>query len=90
MLLVSVDPEHDSPELLRDYVRQFDPAFHAATGEPDAVRAFAAGFGVPYATVALSEYASTIDHGAGVFLVAPDGIAAYSGAPHDARAARAG
>jgi protein SCO1 len=84
VLLVSVDPEHDEAPLLRDYVRRFDPTFDAATGDPDAVRAFAAAFGTPYAKVALSEDAYTMDHGAGVFLVAPDGIAAYSGAPHDA------
>jgi len=84
VLLVSVDPEHDRASLLGDYVRHYDPTFHAATGNPDAVRAVAAAFGVPYARVALGEGAYTIDHGAGVFLVAPDGIAAYSGAPHDA------
>lgn len=84
VLLVSVDPEHDRPSLLKDYVRHFDPSFHAATGDPDAVRAVSAAFGVPYAKVARSEDAYAIDHGAGVFLVAPDGIAAYSSAPHDA------
>ena len=60
-----------------------DPAFLAATGEPPAVAAVAAGFGVPYAKVASGADAYTVDHGAGVFFVAPDGIAAYSSAPHD-------
>jgi protein SCO1/2 len=84
VLLVSVDPEHDRPETLAAYVRHFDAGFHAATGDPGAVAAVAAAFGVPYAKVSLDAGTYTIDHGAGVFFVAPDGIAAYSGAPHDA------
>ena len=84
VLLVSVDPEHDRVAVLRDYVHHFDPAFLAATGEPGAVAAVAAGFGVPYAKVAMDVGQYTIDHGAGIFVVAPDGIAAYSAAPHDA------
>jgi len=84
VLLVSVDPEHDQPALLADYVRHFDPSFHAATGDPAAVATVAAGFGVPYAKVAPGADAYSVDHGAGIFFVAPDGIAAYSSAPHDA------
>jgi protein SCO1/2 len=84
VLLVSVDPEHDRGPLLKDYVRHYDATFLAATGEPSAVASVAAGFGVPYAKVALGSDAYTIDHGAGIFFVAPDGIAAYSSAPHDA------
>ena len=84
VLLVSVDPEYDRAPLLRDYVRFYDPAFLAATGDPSAVASVAAGFGVPYAKVATDSDTYTVDHGAGVFFVAPDGIAAYSSAPHDA------
>jgi protein SCO1/2 len=84
VLLVSVDPEHDRVSLLRDYVRHFDRTFRAATGDPAAVSAVAAGFGVPYAKVVPGAGSYTIDHGTGIFFVAPDGIAAYSGAPHDA------
>jgi len=39
---------------------------------------------VPYAKVAPGADAYSVDHGAGIFFVAPDGIAAYSSAPHDA------
>jgi protein SCO1 len=84
VLLVSVDPERDHPEVLAAYVRQFDPAFLAATGEPSAIAAVAGGFGVPLGKVASDAGSYTVDHGAGIFIVAPDGIAAYSSAPHDA------
>lgn len=32
--LVTVDPEHDRPAVLRDYLGRFDPAFTGLTGEP--------------------------------------------------------
>lgn len=84
VLLVTVDPERDSPEALAAYVRSFDPAFLGATGEQSAISAIAGGFGVPVNRVALDADSYTVDHGAGVFIVAPDGIVAYSSAPHDA------
>lgn len=31
--LVSVDPQRDTPERLKEYIRHFDPTFKAATGE---------------------------------------------------------
>lgn len=84
VLLVSVDPEHDRPETIAAYVRFFDPTFLGATGDAPAIAALAARFGVPYAKAALDgEGGYTVDHGAGVFVVAPDGIVAYSGPPHD-------
>jgi protein SCO1/2 len=39
--LVSVDPQRDTPESLRDYVHYFDPTFHGLTGSPDAISALA-------------------------------------------------
>jgi protein SCO1/2 len=84
VLLISVDPEYDTAERLAAYVRSFDPDFLGATGDPAAIAAVAAGFGVPHARVAAGTDGYTIDHGSGVFVVAPEGIVAYSGAPHDA------
>ena len=34
VLLISVDPERDTPENMHQYVRAFDPAFIGATGTP--------------------------------------------------------
>lgn len=85
VLLVSVDPERDTPELLATYVRFFDPAFLAATGTPDAIATAATAFGVPYAKVDLPEGGYTLDHGSGLFVVGPHGdIAAFLSAPHEA------
>jgi protein SCO1/2 len=86
VLLISVDPDHDTAERIAAYVRSFDPDFLGATGDPAAVAAVAAGFGVPHAKVAVGADSYTVDHGAGIFFVAPEGLVAYSSAPHDAEA----
>lgn len=86
VLMISVDPERDTPEVLARYLRFFDRGFDGATGDARAVAAAAAAFGVPYARVAFESGGYTVDHGAGVFIVGPGGgIRAYSSAPHDAQ-----
>jgi protein SCO1/2 len=85
VLLVSVDPERDTQDILAPYVRFFDPAFLGARGSLEATAAAAAAFGVPYAKVVLPEGGYTLDHGSGIFVVGPDGgNEAYLSSPHDA------
>ncbi|HET9694573.1 MAG TPA: SCO family protein [Steroidobacteraceae bacterium] len=82
VMLFTVDPERDTPERLREYVRFFDASFGAATGTLDGVQQAAAAFAVPFAKVPLPQGGYTMDHGAGVFFVAPDGtVLAYSSPP---------
>jgi protein SCO1/2 len=86
VLLVSVDPERDTPAILKAYVQFFDPAFAAATGTADGVATAAAAFSVPYARVARADGGYTMDHGAGLFFVSPAGaLAAYASPPLDPR-----
>jgi protein SCO1/2 len=85
VLLVSVDPERDTPAILKPYVTFFDPAFMGATGTLTATGQAAAAFAVPFAKVSLPGGGYTMDHGAGLFFVSPAGaIAAYSSPPLDA------
>jgi protein SCO1/2 len=85
VLLITVDPERDSPERLAAYVHFFDPDFMAAAGSLEATAATAAAFGVPYAKVAMPGGGYTMDHGSGIFVVGPSGgVDAYLSAPHDA------
>jgi protein SCO1/2 len=82
VLLFTVDPERDTPALLRDYVRFFDPTFGAVTGTAEGVRQAAGTFAVPYAKVSLPGGGYTMDHGAGLFFVGPDGSnVAYASPP---------
>jgi len=49
VVMVSVDPERDDVEHLREYVQAFDPAFLGATGDLAAVERAAASYGVFFA-----------------------------------------
>jgi protein SCO1/2 len=82
VLLITVDPERDTPPRLKEYVRFFDASFGAATGTLAGVEQAAGAFAVPFAKVPLPGGGYTMDHGAGVYLVAPSGsIIAYSSPP---------
>jgi protein SCO1 len=69
LVLVSVDPERDSPEALARYVAAFDTDILGLTGEPDAIRAVAADFGVAVVRVDMPGDTYTVDHSAAVFLL---------------------
>ncbi|MDH3540067.1 MAG: SCO family protein [Acidimicrobiia bacterium] len=46
VIMVSVDPERDSPEVLGEYLGYFDPSFIGMTGTPEEIAAVAAAYGV--------------------------------------------
>ena len=48
VLYVSVDPERDTPEVLKRYIGAFDPDFLSATGDIESVRRFASEFGAAF------------------------------------------
>ncbi|MEO6063571.1 MAG: SCO family protein, partial [Thermoflexales bacterium] len=48
MLYISVDPERDSPEVLKRYIGAFDPDFLSATSDIETVRRFGAEFGAAF------------------------------------------
>ena len=84
VLLVSVDPERDTPEILKSYLSGFGTGFSGLTGEPAAVREFATALGVPYQKTPMDDD-YMIDHSLAIMLVNPDGqrVALFS-APHTA------
>lgn len=48
VMMVSVDPERDTPERLRSYLAHFNPAFLGLTGTPQEVAAVASRYGIYY------------------------------------------
>jgi protein SCO1/2 len=73
-LLVSVDPNRDTPELLNRYVSRFDETFLAATGDVADLAVFAESMGAFFASQETTEggyYA--VDHTASTFLLDPEG-----------------
>lgn len=71
--LVSVDPERDTPQILADYVANFDPHIIGLTGAPDQIARIAGDFRANYRKVPRDDGGYTMDHTAGVFLFYPDG-----------------
>lgn len=68
-IFVTVDPERDTPELLRPYVNNFDASFVALRGTPEETAAMAKKFKVFYAKVpGKTEGNYTIDHTAASFV----------------------
>ena len=51
VIFVTVDPERDTPELLREYMAAFDPSFVALRGDAERLRQTAAEFKVYYKKV---------------------------------------
>lgn len=75
IVFVSVDPERDTPEVLKDYVAFFDPSFVGLTGSAESVAQIAKVFGVFYEEHELDNGSGdyTVDHSSTVFLVDSEG-----------------
>lgn len=71
--LITVDPERDRPQVLADYVANFDPRITGLTGDPADIARAAADFRVLYQRVPRDDGDYTMNHTAGVFLFARDG-----------------
>jgi len=73
-VFVTIDPERDTPEVLKAYVANFGPGFTALRGTPDQTAAAAKEFKVFYAKVPGRNSGSyTLDHSAASFVFDPAG-----------------
>ncbi|QHS09180.1 SCO family protein [Sinimarinibacterium sp. NLF-5-8] len=79
VLLLSIDPERDTPELLKRYVSYFNPDFKAATTTEPALRNIAQALGVAYVKVpGKTDDSYSMDHSSALILIDPQGrIAGY-------------
>jgi protein SCO1/2 len=85
---VSVDPERDGLEHLKQYVTYFDARFVGATGSHAALQELARQVGVLYARAPGGDASGyLVDHSASILLTDPQGrLAALFSPPHDAAA----
>ena len=67
---VSVDPSRDTPEILKDYLANFDERIVGLTGSEEQAAQTALAFGAYYRQQALG-YTYTIDHSTAFYLVNP-------------------
>jgi protein SCO1/2 len=72
-LFITVDPERDTPALLKDYLSNFDPHLRGLTGSPEAIRAVERAYRVYAKKVQTGEGSYTMDHTAVVYLMDKDG-----------------
>jgi len=93
VLFVTVDPERDTPEVLRQYVPSFNPAFLGLYGDAEATARTAKEFKIFYQKQPLKGGDYSVDHSAGTYILDQQGrlrlFAQYGqGAPallHDIR-----
>ena len=68
-VFITIDPERDTPELLKAYVANFGPDFVALRGSPEQLKTLAKDFKVFYAKVpGKAEGSYTMDHTAGSYI----------------------
>jgi protein SCO1 len=73
-LFITLDPERDTPEVLKAYMANFDPSFLALRGTPEQIAAAAKEFKVFYRKVPGQTATSyTMDHSAASFTFDPQG-----------------
>lgn len=71
--MITVDPERDSPEILAEYLSNFDIRIRGLTGSADAVAKAAEAFGVTYTRLPRDDGDYTMNHTSGVFVFRPSG-----------------
>lgn len=69
VVYVSVDPERDTPALLKDYLSSFDARFIGLTGSPEEVANVAREWRAIYRKVPEQNGEYTIDHTAAVYVL---------------------
>jgi protein SCO1/2 len=73
-VFVTVDPERDTPELLKAYMASFDPGFIALRGTVEQTQALAKSFKAYFQKVPGKEPDSySVDHTAGAYVFDPQG-----------------
>jgi cytochrome oxidase Cu insertion factor (SCO1/SenC/PrrC family) len=72
-IFITVDPERDTPEHLKEYLAMFHPRFIGLSGDTAAIKEAAKAYRVYYARAELAESDYTIDHSAFIFLMGRKG-----------------
>lgn len=72
-LFITVDPERDTPAVMKDYLSSFDPHLAGLTGDPAAIANVAKAYRVYYKKVPLDGGEYTMDHTAIVYLMDKEG-----------------
>ncbi len=72
-LFITIDPERDTPAVIKDYLSSFDPHLVGLTGDPAAIAAVAKAYRVYSKKVPLDQGGYTMDHTAILYLMDKSG-----------------
>jgi cytochrome oxidase Cu insertion factor (SCO1/SenC/PrrC family) len=72
-MLITIDPERDTPEQLAGYVTMFHPDMAGLTGTPEQIAEAARAYRVYYAKAEQEGGDYTMDHSSFIYLMGPDG-----------------
>jgi protein SCO1 len=73
VLFVTLDPERDTPQVLKKFVPYFDPSFLGLYGDAQATAQAAKAFGVNYHKHFDKHGGYTLDHTDSTYIIGPDG-----------------
>ena len=73
VVFITVDPERDTPQVLKSYVQSFDASIVALTGSPDQVAQAAKAYRVFYAKHPRPDGGYEMDHSAVIYVMDPRG-----------------
>lgn len=85
VVFVSVDPERDSMDRLKQFTGYFNDAFVGVSGKPEQIKSLTSQLGIIYARVKQGPGSNyLVDHSAAILLIDPNGhFRAVFNVPHD-------
>lgn len=73
VVLVSVDPDRDTPQQLKQYLEYFDKSFIGLSGPVPQIQTLANALSIPFIPADTSKPGYTVDHSGNLALLGPDG-----------------
>ena len=74
LIMVTIDPQRDTPDIVAEYVKHFNPAFVGLSGTPDEIKTIADAYGIYYNAHEGTEASGyLVDHTASVILIDKEG-----------------
>lgn len=72
-VFITLDPARDKTQVMKDYMKAFDPRIAGLRGEPDDIEAAAKSFHVYYRPRSLGNGQYTVDHSSYIYVIDPKG-----------------
>jgi protein SCO1/2 len=72
-VFITLDPARDKTQVMKDYMKSFDPRIAGLRGEPDDIEAAAKSFHVYYRPRSLGNGQYTVDHSSYIYVIDPTG-----------------